>query len=246
MKGKQRTLWLLAAAAAAVLCSAILLYFGLDREETAQVLLPSPAASGGPSDGPGNASGGIRKIEVNPETVRLVLANLPRLDGYSRSITVETFWSEGSGVTNLSVWSLGGSERITVGEGLSAQNILLRNGTVYVWYDDPSRAYSGMAAADDADRWQRIYSYEALLSEDIEITEAGCADYNGEPCVFASFKSPAFGYDCRLYVSVQTGLLVGSETYEEGKPVLRMSSGALDGTPPDGSLFAAPNTMRAG
>jgi len=246
MKGKQLHLWLLAAAVAIALIFIMLLYFGFGREETAQVLLPSPAASGSPSEGPESASGSLRKIEVNPETVRIVLANLPRIDGYSRSISVETFWSEGSGVTSLSVWSLGGSERITVGEGLSAQNILLQNGTVYVWYDDPSRAYSGKAASDDADRWQRIYSFEALLSEDIEITGAGYADYDGEPCVYASFKSPAFGYDCKLYVSVETGLLIGSETYEGGKPVLRMSSSALDINPPDSSLFAVPGTMRAG
>jgi hypothetical protein len=246
MKGKQLYLWLLAAAAALVLISAMLLYFGLNREDTAQVLLPSPAHSGSPSEGLESASGSIRKIEVNPETVRVVLANLPRIDGYSRSISVETFWSEGSGVTSLSVWSLGGSERIIVNEGLSAQNILLQNGTVYVWYDDPSRAYSGKAASDDADRWQRIYSYEALLSEDIEITEAGYAAYSGEPCVFASFKSPAFGYDCKLYVSVQTGLLIGSETYEGGKPVLRMSSSAPDSTPPDSGLFAVPGMKQAG
>jgi hypothetical protein len=246
MKGGQRYLWLLAAVAVAVVIATMLLYIGLNRQETAQVLLPSPAASGSPSDGPEDFSGSIRKIEVNPETVRAVLAYLPRTDSYGRRLSVETFWGEGSGVTSLFVWRLGGSERITVGEGLSSQNILLQNGTVYVWYDDPSRAYSGRAASDDADRWQRIYSYEAQLSEEIDITEAGYTAYNGEPCVFAAFKSPAFGYDCKLYVSVRSGLLLGSETYEGDKPVLRMSSSDLDTTPPDSSIFAAPSMNPAG
>jgi outer membrane lipoprotein-sorting protein len=234
MKRPRLTLFLTVAAAVGIILF-LIVSLSLNRPDTPEVTLPSPAASdSGTGQGDGDAP---RTAEVNPATVRAVLAKLSRVDSYSRRITVETFWNGGSSQTALSVWVRGDSERVIVGEGPRSQNILLTDGEVTIWYDNPDHAYTGPAAKDDADRWQRVIDYESLLSEDLTITDAAYDKYNGEPCITVAYLTPELSYVCRLHVSVSSGLLLGSETYDGDTLVLRMTGSDLDITTPEDGVF---------
>jgi hypothetical protein len=244
MKRPRLTLFLSVAAAVAIILF-LVISLSLNRPKTAEVTLPSAAVSDSAANGPEGSGGDPRTAEVNPSTVRAVLATLSRVDSYSRRITLETFWNGGSSQTNLSVWVRGESERVIVGEGPRAQNILLKDGEVTIWYDNPAQAYTGPAAEDDADRWQRVIDYESLLSEDLTITDAAYDEYDGEPCISVSYITPELGYDCRLYISVVSGLLLCSETNDGGALVLRMTGSDLDITTPQDEVFTLPDAASA-
>ena len=237
MKKLRGRLWLPMLAVTAVAAIYLLLRLSFARPEPPVVTLPSPAAPAYATGVPGGEEG-LRRLEVTPETVRAVLASLNRADSYSREITAETFWPGGVWVQTLLVWVRGTSERIVIDGG--TKNILLVGEAAYIWYDDPLTAYVGQTAARDADVWQRMESYEALLTGDVVITDAAYVTYNGEPCIFAAFQTQELGYERRLYVSVASGLLIGVETWEGDALLLRMTGSEPDISTPGDEVFHVP------
>ena len=240
LKGK---LWLPLIALMALAAVFLLLRLSLQKPELPTVTLPAPTASAGPAGATGGEDG-LQKVEVTPETVRAVLAMMPRADSYARKITAETFWPGGVGVEELYIWVRGTSERIVVGEG--EKNILIVDGTTYIWYDDPLEAYIGKTAEHDAESWQRTESYLALLSADVAITDASYTMYNDEPCIFVAYRTPELRYERRLYVSVGSGLPVGIETWDGDMLTLRITGSDLDISTPGDEYFAAPGLVPVG
>lgn len=84
-------------------------------------------------------------------------------------------------------------------------------------------------------------SYEEVLGLDSSaITDAGYIRLEDEMCIYVRYSSGEFGYDNVCYVSVDTGLLMGSEIYDGSKLIYRMSSTAPDISTPDDSIFTHP------
>ena len=73
------------------------------------------------------------------------------------------------------------------------------------------------------------------------ITAAGYAKYAGESCVWAEYTTPELGYRCREYISVNTGILMGTESWDGTKLVYRMKCGTPSVAPQDAGLFKAPD-----
>ena len=235
MNVKRLLPWILALIALALL--AVLLVVLLTDEEgnELEVLLPPPAESGDASIS--NPDGDrLTVAEVTPETVLDVIATLSRADSYARELTVETFWSGGSGTETISVWVRGNALRLTFGQ----KNILLTENTLWIWYSDDSEILRTEASAAEADRYQRMLTYEELLTGEYEITDAGYVQWQAEPCIFAEYISGAFGYRNRVYISVSNGLLMGAETLDGDTLVYRMSSGPVDISTPEETFFLPP------
>lgn len=210
--------------------------------ETARVILPTPAA-GGDTHNPANGGSGITLAEVTPKTVQSVISRLSRAGSYYRMVTVEDFWDGGSGLTDLYVWVSGGNTRIRLSRGADIENILLRGGQLYIWYDRADGVYTAPAdgSAAEADSWLRCLTYEALLDlPDTAITDAGYIEYGGESCIYAEYLSETYHYRNVVYVSVDTGLLMGAETYDADTLIYRMTSGSPDISAPDANMFTAP------
>ena len=110
MEGRKHNL--LIVLIAAVIAAAVLSSFGLGlfAPETARIVLPTPAATGGPEDQPGVQEHLVR-VEVTPETVQNVIRTLSRPESYRREVLIEDIWGEGEderGETRVQVWVDGG------------------------------------------------------------------------------------------------------------------------------------------
>lgn len=210
-------------------------FTGDGGDSTPEVRLPLPVESGRPSGDDPEAGSSLTIADVTPETVLDVLATLSRADSYARELTVETFWDGGSGTEEISVWARGNSLRLVSGE----KNLLLTEDKLWIWYTGGNKVLYGEAEAQ-ADRYQRILTYEDLLTGSYEITDAGYTQLRDEPCIFVEYVSGAFGYRDRLFISVANGLLIGAETLGGDKVIYRMSSGPVDISTPSDEIFAPP------
>ena len=126
--------------------------------------------------------------------------------------------------------------------GGGTKNILLDNGMLYIWYDSVSGVYSE-PYEDSSDRWMRCITYEDVLLLPVEdILSAGYTQHAGENCISVEYTDGGvFGYTHRIYVSVNTGLLMGSETYDGDTLIYRMYSTIPDLNTPEENLFSPPD-----
>ena len=232
------------ALAAVILLALALLVFGLVRllgraAETPEVLLPPPAGSSGENGVSGSALP-LTLASVTPDTVLDVLAALHRADSYSRTLTVERFWTGGSSSETVSVWARGDQLRIAVHPDGSdtVKNVLFSGKDKWIWYSDREEVFHGPARTGDPDAYQSILTYEDVLSLDQRnITDAGFTDYDGVNCIYVRYVTGEFLYDNLCYVSVDTGLLMGQETYDGNILIYAMHSTVPDISTPDDAVF---------
>lgn len=206
--------------------------------ETSSVALPSPGQSSAVETGFPSAE----RITLTEENVQAVLAELNRAESYSCTVTVDDYWSDGSSTSQLQVWVNAGRTRIRLASGGGTKNILLDNGMLYIWYDSVSGVYSE-PYEDSSDRWMRCITYEDVLLLPVEdILSAGYTQHAGENCISVEYTDVGvFGYTHRIYVSVNTGLLMGSETYDGDTLIYRMYSTIPDLNTPEENLFSPPD-----
>ncbi len=228
-----------------VLLAAALVYLVLRLSptasvDTAEVILPTPAAEADERPG-GTAEAQSRVIAVTPETVQAAVGMLSRAGSYSRMIIAETFWTGGSAVRSINVSVSGERARLTISDSGGVKNVLISGETLWIWYSDSGKIYTGPAGGSAADEYQSLLTYEDLLQLDPKsITDAGYTDYNGESCIYAEYTSGELGYVSRFWVSVKSGLLMGSETRDGDRLVYRMDSSVPDISTPDESVFQPP------
>lgn len=213
---------------------------------TPSVILPGPdaAVSGQP-----DADRQSAFAQVTPETVQAVVATIRRPDGYSRSVTVEDFWGDGSSsVSEFSIQVSGTSSKITAASRQGLKYILVTDGGTWIWYDrtDADAFYAPPGDPHEADAWLRTLTYEQFLELPPEsITAAGYGERGGVWCVYATYPSAHFGYETTLWISVNDGLLYAAEVYDGETLIYRMTGGAVDLTIPDDSVFTPPATDNA-
>jgi hypothetical protein len=211
--------------------------------DTPAVILPSPIASGDPAQDSSGDNSAIHRAEVNVDTVQAVVSTLTRADSYVRTVTVERFSAAGNSSSTLNVWVRGPSTRIEVSDRDVSKSILITGEELYIWYSDSSEYYQGSADGGhaEADAYQRLLSYEELLSLPGDaILDAGYQEFSGESCIFADYTAGELGYRNIVYISVSSGLLMGCETYDGNTLIYRMVSDPPNITTPSDEVFAPP------
>ncbi len=246
MNSKKTRNFIIVIAALAVLVVFYALFLHEPTIDTPPVIL-APAQTDAQPGGDPSGEVGLNLAEVTPETVQSVISTLKRADSWSRTVTIEDFWDGGSRSTELSVWTSGGRTRIRYAGSGDIKNILLLDGRLYIWYDGERGVFESDYQETDlaeADAWLRCLTYEELLELPAgEITGAGYAEYADVPCIYAEWHTRNFGYVNRVYVSVSTGLLMGSETYDGEDLIYRMSSSAPNISDPDENWFSPPDAV---
>lgn len=171
--------------------------------------------------------GDMTLVEVTPDTVQEVITKLERYASYSRTITVEYLNGDAvAGTLTASVMVDGGWTRADVVEQNGRkEHTIVGDGIRWLWYDNERRYIETEASQAAADLIQRIPTYEDVLEVDrARITAASYELRGGLPCVYVEVHEPELDYLERFWVSVESGLLVSSETVREGAVVYRMSS----------------------
>ena len=231
--------------AAAIVAMLLTPYLGRDKDP---VPLPGISPSAELTDEGGQDA--LNRVEVSRDTIQAVVSQtLSRPGIYSRDIVVETYWKGGSALYDIVV---------NVADGITALKILPPSGiekriivtsdTLYVWYKGDRTPYIGpIDSLPDgqraADEWQMIITYEDLLELDPDdIVDAGYAALDGEDFIYAEYLSPLLGYTMRYFVSIDVGLVVRAEEYDEnGELVYLMTAGECVVGEADSSAFVLPD-----
>ena len=125
----------------------------------ARVVLPQESSSSDASDAALDDSA-VGRIAVRPDTVQSAIATLERPARYSRDITIERYYSGGSGVDHDSVSVEGAWMRVDAEKAGGSQSHTISNGEkIWVWYGG-SKLWYESASAFTADEEQGIPTYE--------------------------------------------------------------------------------------
>lgn len=242
MKSRRSTFFFVVIALLLVLVIAYVVVELNSDADTAPVILPNPDQS---SDVPSTADSALY-AQVTPETVQAVIAAIQRPDGYTRTVTVEDFWGDGSSQkTDFTIQASGQRSKILTVTPAGIKSILVTGDGTWIWYgnDKTNTFHTTSATGYDGDQWLRSLTYEDLLELQAEdITAAGYEEHNGTWCVYVSYQTAHFGYDCTVWVSVSDGLLCATEIYDGTDLIYRMTGGTADTTTPDDSVFLPPQT----
>lgn len=238
---------------ALILAAAIVYSFSVGHfQDTPEVGFARPEPSQSPGPGGQDLPGDTVQVEVTPDTVQSVIRTLDRYTSYRRSVSVEYL----SGGTVLSALTAevavdGGWTRCDVtGPDGRTEHTIVGDEKRWIWYGD-GPDYAELSAQEDApDLAQRLPTYEDVLELDrSDISAAGYEFREGLPCVYVEVVQPELEYQERFWVSVESGLLVASETVKGEELVYRMSSYQVENplsqagesfTLPDGAVLYQP------
>lgn len=225
-----------------VLIVALMLANTLRR--SVHITLPLPQSSAEESQGNAEANrDALSVIEITPETVQAAIEALRRPASYRRTITVEQFWSGGSGEWSVTAYVKGGwsrSDRMMPDH--RTRHTVTNGETTYIWYNSENEVYTAAAGEITADNDQAIPTYEDILSLTAEgIALADYRDLSGVNCIYTETAENDRGYSLRYWVSVDTGLLVSAEKLQEGEVIYRMTALTLDAVEPTNADFTLPD-----
>lgn len=242
MDRKQRT-YVMAGFGALVMIVVLLLAQRSLSGRGEQIVLPD--LSTGTEDGPhaGQESGGLNEVRITPDTVQLAIGTLSRPTAYSRTQSVEVFWSGGSGVTDCTVSVSGGITRVDTRQpDGSIRHTLVAGNQAAVWYDD-EEAYTVLSAQGfSGDIAARMPTYETVLSLPVEeIVQADYRERDGVACIYVATRETEGGYADQYWISTATGLLQAAERTEAGQLVYRFTAGEAAQEPPEETLFQLPD-----
>lgn len=236
MKGKGKLLFAVGVLALAVLVL-VFLFDWLDTD-TVPVRLPETTASL-PSD-IGGSGEGLLLAAVTPETVQAVAATLTRPDGYSRRLTVESFWDGGSATWQVDVWQKGSVTRIRLEDQAGRVKQFLRTGdAVQLWYgDDAAHVFLyPFGSAVLMDTLQMLPTYEDILVLEPErIIAAGYVEQKEGWRIMVAAQ-PEGDYLTVYYLSIETGLLEACERWDGQTLIYRMQAEKADLAAPADSQF---------
>lgn len=241
MRKRRVSLFGVAFAVLIVLVIAFLLRLTMHRPPA--VVLPAAGDTQSGGDVVQEASGNaIRRVEVTPQTVQRVIERLARPENYSRTVTLERFWTGGSGRTSAAVSVMDGWTRVDLAENDGeARHVITGGGKSWIWYGADERVFTG-AAAISADEEQGIPTYEDVLRLNTAFIAA--ADYrvmSGVNCIYVETVPLASPYAEHWWVSVDSGLLIAAERYEGETLVYRMTALEADIGGVDEQSFRLPD-----
>ncbi len=243
-KGKMGTVTIVITMAILVVVF-LLILFASFRQTQPRITLPEEPASVDETvpDGENGSGALVSPVEVTADTVQNVIATLHRPEGYGMRMTITTYWSGGSGQTQVYSAVRDGVVRTDLTlPGGQVRHALRTGAQTYVWYNKESAVSvlnNGDFSADD-EQW--IPTYEDLLqAEPQRIAAAGYESQLDVDCIYAVTAEDSRGYSERYWVSVQDGLLIAAERLQDGQTVYRMEMTELTAGEQDAAQFTLPD-----
>ena len=217
------------------------------RRDNEPIPLPDTSPATQPTVNP--APDALDRVEVSKDNLQAVVSTLNRPEIYSRDMTIETYWEDGQAEYSI---------RISVAKGITSMSIIppdnhekriiVTSDTLYIWYRGERTPYSGLIsdtgdAYATADEWQMLVTYEDILRLDPEsIIEAEYTELDGADCIYAQYRSELLGYVTKCYISIELGLVISAEEYDEtGALVYNMSAGECVVGETDPAAFTLPD-----
>lgn len=207
----------------------------------ARIVLPQETESGESSD-ESLDDGSAGRVSVRPDTVQSAIATLARPTRYTRSITIERYYTGGSGVDRSTVSVDGAWMRADIETESGELSHTVTNGEkTWVWYGS-GKEYFESAASFTADEEQGIPTYEDILRLDTKCIKT--ADYrllDTVDCIYVETAADDGGYIERYWVSVSDGLLCAAEKLNGDEVVYRMAGMTVDTGAVSADAFTLPD-----
>ena len=210
--------------------------------DTVPVILPEAAPENSSTE-TDPADSAPQVLELTAENVQSALRTLSRDESYSRSLCAESYWSGGSTRRNIDLWVDGDRVRMDISrsDGGDTIHLLFDGGEKWLWYEGRYGLFTGAAAENEADRWQSLLSYEHILDLPAgDIIEADYSEYGGGMCIRVRYSYGRLGYENVCYVSIESGLVMGEESWDGDSLVYSLSSTEPDLSQPEPDIFALP------
>lgn len=207
------------------------------------IVLPDLNAGSGDGPSAGQETGGLNEVAITPDTVQLAVGTISRPIAYSRTQTVETFWSGGSGTEVSTVSVSGGVTRVDIQQpDGSVRHTLVAGNEAAVWYDEEETYAVLRSEGFSPDIAARTPTYETVLTLPVgDIVQADYRDRDGVACIYVATRETEEGYADHYWISTATGLLQAAERTERGQLVYRFTAGELNQEPPEEALFRLPD-----
>lgn len=245
---KKQGIFLIGVAFVALIVVIILFLARLTLTRLPEVALAEPDGThSGQDTSSGPQQDSIRRVEVTPETVQLVIERLARPETYSRTLTIERRWAGGNGECTIECRVFREWARTDLTEGSETRHVVTGGGKSYIWYNEDVNYFTG-ASVLTADEEQNIPTYEDILR--LPSGTIAAADYRllGENnCIYVETTADPEGYTQRFWISVDNGLLVAAERLLGEETVYRMTGTEDDAdvaadafTLPDGTVLCDP------
>lgn len=226
-----------------ILVVVLLFARGATRRSDRITLPEADSDSQGGEQLPNSGDSALNLLEITPETVQAAIAVMSRPEAYSRTVTVELFWEEGSRGEDTSVYVRKDLTRMDtqLSDG-STRHLLTDGKTTCLWYNSSSDWSVFPAGEFSQDTEQRLPTYEDILElPEEEILSADYSAYEGLYCIRVTTAEDAYGYETTYWISVDTGLLAAAETYQGETMTYRMRGLTVDVTEPAAELFLLPD-----
>lgn len=221
---------------------------------TPSVVLPSLSTSTGETQEQ-MGGGSLYRIEVTPKTVQSVITALQSEESYGRTLTTTLFWGEDFFTTQAEVFYRKGLTSVvkTLPSSVVRHDFIVdrevdlnetgEESLVYYWYDNATTYLTMPSHSYSADLAQSIPSYKTVLNLGVEsIQQANYQTKEGVSCIYVEATPPPLYYTERYWISTETGLLVGAETYEGDKLIYRLEGYTPITSPlPDSYVFSLPD-----
>lgn len=208
-----------------------------------EIKLPDvETASDQTAENPDQTTAALTVIAITPDTVQSAIATLTRPTVYQRTVTVEQFWSGGSGSYDTTVTVNGPWTRTdrVMPDG-RVRHCISGADEVYIWYNNERNVYTAPVGDVSADNEQSIPTYEAIL--DLQPEQIVVSDYrtfSDLNCIYVEAVFPD-DYTLRYWVSVDTGLLVAAEKLFNSDTIYRMGALTVDQTDSSPNSFTLPD-----
>lgn len=223
----------------AVLALALAYSLGSDRDTAAVVLPDTAPSSDDASESSEQTSSSV--IDVTPENVQVVIETLSRSESYFSQITETVYSSGGTRESLISLWVQDGQSRSVITSDTETKNILTQDNEFWIWYsDDTSKVYHSTTDAEPeriGEELGGVPDYTAVLDlPKSAITSAEYDSSSGVPCIRVECALSST-VTAEYRVSVDTGLLVGCERYENGELVYSLTADVTTPANPGSDVF---------
>lgn len=204
-----------------------------------ELLLPSTDASESAGVVAETEQETIRRVEVTPETVQMVIERMNRPDSYRSTFLIRRYWEGGSGENTVDVRVSGNWMQVDT-SGENVRHVVTGGGKVWIWYAGSS-VYHGTTPFS-ADEEQGIPTYEdVLLLDTAAIAAADYELWDTTPCVYVETARDSSGYTDRYWIDAGNGLLAAAERVFGDSVVYHMSRLSVDTESDNGQPFTLPD-----
>lgn len=184
-------------------------------------------------------------VEVTRENVQQVVGVLKRPDEYSYSARVTYYYSSGSHTVETKGYYRDEMTKTIqyTASGQVEKEAILTKEKAYIWAGNSGAFYMGNRGEFDSDSLSLIPTYEDVLTlQQDSVLDGGFYRQDDTECIYIAVKNPVSGYTDIYYVSVDSGLLIASQSYSgSDNLVYEMSMQSLSLEPVGDETFLLPN-----